>query len=135
AQRFGQAARDLRVDLPALAEERPQALERGGHSAAEQSENQDRDDGEPQFRYISTHSAMLAVRIEPVSCTRPVPTRFLMPSASVMMREIRIPVLVESKYRMGRRMTCASTSLRISVMARCAATPSTCEFMNEVTAL
>ena len=40
---------------------------------------------------------MTAVRIEPVSCTRPVPTRFRMPSASVMMREIRMPVFVESK--------------------------------------
>ena len=42
-------------------------------------------------------NAMIAVRIEPTSCTRPVPTRFLMPSASVMMREIRMPVFVESK--------------------------------------
>ena len=32
-------------------------------------------------------------------------------------------------------MTCASTSLRISVIARCAATPSTCEFRNDVAAL
>ena len=31
-------------------------------------------------------------------------------------------------------MTCASTSLRISVIARCAATPSTCEFANAVVA-
>jgi len=41
--------------------------------------------------------AITAVRIEPVSCTSPVPTRFRMPSASVMMREIRMPLFVESK--------------------------------------
>ena len=57
-----------------------------------------------------------------------------MPSASVMMREMRMPVLVESKYRIGRRMTCASTSLRISVIARWAATPRTCEFRKAVAA-
>ena len=31
-------------------------------------------------------------------------------------------------------MTCASTSLRMSVMARCAATPRICELANDVTA-
>ena len=40
---------------------------------------------------------MNAVKIEPVSWTRPVPMRFRMPSASVMMREMRMPVFVESK--------------------------------------
>ena len=87
-----------------------------------------------QFRYSRTQSASRAVTIDPVSCTSPVPTRFRMPSASVMMREIRMPLFVESKYRIGRRITCASTSLRISVMARCAATPSTWELVNAVSA-
>jgi hypothetical protein len=57
-----------------------------------------------------------------------------MPSASDMMREMRAPVCVESKKRTGSRATCACTRLRISVMARCAATPSTCESANEVNA-
>ncbi len=47
---------------------------------------------------------------------------------------MRTPVCVESKKRMGRRATCACTLLRISVMARCAATPKTCEIANDVTA-
>ena len=38
-----------------------------------------------------------AVTIDPLSCTSPVPTRFRIPSASVMMREIRTPLCVESK--------------------------------------
>ena len=50
-----------------------------------------------QLRYISTPIAMTAVMIEPVNWTRPVPTRFRMPSASLMMREMSTPVLVESK--------------------------------------
>src|SRR5215212_7769865 len=70
----------------------------------------------------------------PMSCTSPVPTRLRMPSASVITREMRTPVCVESKKRMGRRATCACTLLRISVMARCAATPKTCESVNEVMA-
>ncbi len=57
-----------------------------------------------------------------------------MPSASVMMREIRTPLLVESKKRTGSRITCDSTSRRISVMARCAVTPRICESVNDVTA-
>ena len=40
---------------------------------------------------------MTAVRIEPVNWTSPVPTRFRTPSASLMMREMRTPLLVESK--------------------------------------
>ncbi len=50
-----------------------------------------------QLRYNKTPIAMTAVRIEPVSWTRPVPTRFRMPSASVMIREMSTPVFVESK--------------------------------------
>ena len=57
-----------------------------------------------------------------------------MPSASVMMREIRMPVCVESKKRTGRRSTCACTRRRMSAIARCAATPSTCDSANEVAA-
>ena len=40
---------------------------------------------------------MPAVTRPPTSCTSPVPTRFRMPSASVMIREIRTPDFVESK--------------------------------------
>ena len=50
-----------------------------------------------QFSQKSTPSAMPAVTTLPTSCTRPLPTRFRIPSASVMMREMRMPVLVESK--------------------------------------
>ena len=50
-----------------------------------------------QLRLRRTIMAITAVTIDPVSCTRPVPTRFRMPSASVMIREISTPVFVESK--------------------------------------
>jgi len=56
------------------------------------------------------------------------------PSASDMIREMRTPVLVESKYEIGKRRTCAWTRLRISVIARCAATLTTCESANDVAA-
>ncbi len=46
---------------------------------------------------VAAQRAITAVRIDPVNCTSPVPTRFLMPSASVMMREMRMPLFVESK--------------------------------------
>ena len=51
-----------------------------------------------------------------------------------MMREISTPVLVESKKATGRRSTCSCTSRRISVIARCAAMPRTCESAKPVTA-
>ncbi len=50
-----------------------------------------------QFSQKRTPSESAAVTMPPMSSTRPVPTRFRMPSASVMMREISTPVLVESK--------------------------------------
>ena len=50
-----------------------------------------------QLSQNSTPSAMVAVTMPPTSCTSPLPTRFRMPSASFMMREISTPVLVESK--------------------------------------
>src|SRR5687767_12843445 len=87
-----------------------------------------------QFSQNSTPTPMSAVTSPPTSCTSPVPTRLRMPSASVITREMRTPVCVESKKRTGRRAMCACTLLRISVMARCAATPRTCESVNEVTA-
>ncbi len=74
------------------------------------------------------------MRSPPTSCTIPVPTRFRIPSASVMMREMRIPVFVESKYETGRRRMWRCTSTRMSVMARCAAMLTTCESANEVIA-
>ena len=51
-----------------------------------------------------------------------------------MIREIRMPVLVESKYEIGKRNTNAWMDLRMSVMARWAATPRICDSPNEVTA-
>ena len=48
-----------------------------------------------------------AVTMLPASCAIPVPTRLRMPSASVMMREIRTPDCVESKKRIGSRLTCS----------------------------
>ena len=51
-----------------------------------------------------------------------------------MMREMRTPVFVESKYRIGNLVTCAMTCLRISVIARWADTPSTRESPNAVDA-
>ena len=50
-----------------------------------------------QFSQKSTAIPIAAVTKPPTSCTRPVPTRFRMPSASDMMREMRTPVCVESK--------------------------------------
>ena len=46
AERLGEPAGDLRVDLAALAEERAQLLERHRHAAAEDAEDQDRDGGQ-----------------------------------------------------------------------------------------
>ena len=43
AERFGEPAGHLGVDLAALAEQRPQALERRRHAAAERAEHEDRD--------------------------------------------------------------------------------------------
>lgn len=51
-----------------------------------------------------------------------------------MMREMSTPVCVESKYDTGSRTTCASTLRRMSVIACCAATPSTWERAKEVAA-
>ena len=42
-------------------------------------------------------SPISAVTKPPTSCTRPVPTRFRIPSASFMIRDTRAPVCVESK--------------------------------------
>ena len=50
-----------------------------------------------QLSLKSHTSAMPAVTRPPTICTKPVPTRFRIPSASVMIREIRMPLLVESK--------------------------------------
>ena len=50
-----------------------------------------------QLRYSSTPRLMIAVRTPPTSCTRPVPTRLRMPSASLMMRDSSTPLCVESK--------------------------------------
>ena len=50
-----------------------------------------------QLSQKSTPTAISAVTNPPTSCTSPVPTRFRMPSASDMMREMSTPVLVESK--------------------------------------
>ena len=44
AERLGEPAGHLGVDLAALAEERPQRAERVGHAAAEDAEHEDRDD-------------------------------------------------------------------------------------------
>ena len=41
AERFGEAAGHFGVDLAALAEQRPQPLERRGHAAAERAEDDD----------------------------------------------------------------------------------------------
>ena len=98
AERFGQPARHLGVDRAALAEQRPQPLERHRHAAAERAEDEDRDaPSAASSGRTGRRARATAETIEPASCTRPVPTRFRMPSASVMMREMRTPVLVESK--------------------------------------
>ena len=74
----------------------------------------------------STPSAMTPVITLPTSCTSPVPTRFRIPSASFMMREMRTPLCVESKKAIGSRRMCACTRFRMSVIARCAAMLITC---------
>ncbi len=78
--------------------------------------------------------AIAAVSNPPTSWTSPVPTRFLIPSASFITRDSRIPVWVWSKNWIGSRSTCSSTDRRMSVMARCAAMPSTRTRANEVAA-
>ena len=50
-----------------------------------------------QLSTNSTTSATAPVSTPPISCTSPVPTRLRMPSASDMIREMRMPLLVESK--------------------------------------
>ena len=50
--------------------------------------------------------AIAEVTNPPDNWTKPVPTRLRTPSASVMMREISMPVFVESKYATGSRVTC-----------------------------
>ena len=50
-----------------------------------------------QLSQKSTPSPITAVSRLPTSCTIPFPTRFRMPSASLMMREMSTPVFVESK--------------------------------------
>ena len=98
AERFVQPAGDLGVDLAALAEERPQPLERERHRAAERRQRDERDAASATSSgRTDTRAPTSAVTTLPVSWTRPVPTRFRMPSASVMMREIRTPDCVESK--------------------------------------
>ena len=49
------------------------------------------------FSASSTTKAATAVTFPPINWTSPVPTRFRIPSGSVMIREIRTPLLVESK--------------------------------------
>ena len=56
----------------------------------------------------------------------PVPTRLRIPSASVMIREIRTPDLVPSKKRIGKRVTRSWTRRRMSMIAPCAAMLTTC---------
>ena len=63
--------------------------------------------------------------LPPASSTRPVPTRFRTPSASVMTRERRMPVFVWSKKATCKRPTWRWTERRISVIERWAALPST----------
>ena len=80
AERFGEPAGDLGVDLAALAEQRPQRAERVGHAAAEDGQHQDRDDGQvPVQPEQHGRCRCAAVTKPPTSCTRPVPTRLRMP--------------------------------------------------------
>ena len=50
-----------------------------------------------QLTYSRIAKQVADITRPPVSCTSPVPTRFLIPSASVMIREMRTPDFVESK--------------------------------------
>ena len=87
-----------------------------------------------QLRYNRTPIARTAEKSPPTSCTIPVPTRFRIPSASVMMREMSCPVLAESKYETGRRSTWCSTSMRMFVIARWAVMLTTCDRLKDVIA-
>ena len=75
---------------------------------------------------------MTAVSTLPTNWMSPVPTRLRTPSASVITREMRTPVLVESKYETGSLRTWACTRFRISVIARCAAMLTTWDRANDV---
>jgi hypothetical protein len=57
-----------------------------------------------------------------------------MPSASLMIRVMRVPLLVASKKATGKRMTCAWTVVRMSRMARCAAMLTILAIPNDVLA-
>ena len=83
-----------------------------------------------QLSQKSTPKAIAEVTKPPVNCTNPVPTRLRMPSASLMTRAMSTPIFVESKYATGSRVTCCCTTFRISVIARCAATPNTWDKAN-----
>ena len=87
-----------------------------------------------QLSQKSTPSAMPAVTNPPSSCTSPVPTRFRIPSASLMIRAISTPLWVASNRLTGSRSTCSSIRRRMSVTARCAATPRSCDSANPLPA-
>ena len=50
--------------------------------------------------------ATIAVIVPPTNCTSPVPTRFLTPSTSSIMRDTNSPVLESLKVRIGNWRTC-----------------------------
>ena len=58
-----------------------------------------------QFNQKRMPNARTAVIRLPTSWMSPVPTMLRTPSASLMTREMRTPVFVESKYETGRRTT------------------------------
>ena len=53
------------------------------------------------FILIKITKEIIAVRLPPINCTRPVPTKFLTPSTSVITRETRAPDFSLSKKEIG----------------------------------
>ena len=92
-----QPAGDVGVDLAPLPENGTKALEEDGHPATEEDQHGERDGGQLPVEPEEHAERDTAVTNPPTSCTRPVPTRFRIPSASDMMREMSTPVFVESK--------------------------------------
>ena len=98
AQRLGQPAGHLGVDLAALAEERPQRLEGVGHAAAEDAEHDDRDDGEPPVEVEAARPAPMHGRDQTADQLDEPGAHQVADALGVgMTREMSTPVCVESK--------------------------------------
>ena len=84
--------------------------------------------------FINKNKEINAVRVPPISCTRPVPTIFLTPSTSLIIRETNSPDLLLSKKFIGKPKTFSCTLTLNSAIKCCASTLNILVNKNEVTA-